>query len=206
MDKRKPLVQFSIRELLTVLVVGTVVIGSLWAHPAMVWVVMLFAMLLVFSMLTIAIIGRDGWRWFGAGFSVFAVGYFATWMTMESFGNQFPDLLRPMPTTDLLRQLQESLTYISFEKDGQPIPAELEPIMNDAGDVYDRHGNRLGGTNRFDPFLAPSVRVVQTPSTDTYHTLGQIFFMLLLGYLGGKFAVGFARFQGRQEEIPGSSG
>lgn len=215
MASRKPLVQWSIRELFCVLVIGTVVIGSMWAHPAMVWFVMLFTMLLVFSMLTIAMVGRGDWRWFGAGFSVFAIGYFATLIFVERSEGELPQFMPQMPTTYLLMLCQESVTYRSFIKDGDVVSSDLGPVLTSSGLVTDRNGNALGEymgslPSGFIPGLAGNspgtVVTVLTPGPFTYHTLGQIFFMLLLGYLGGKFAVAFARFQDRQEEIVAQNG
>ncbi len=204
---RKPLVQWTIAELIVVLVIGTFVIGTMWAHRELVWLVMLLAMLLVFCMLTIAFVGRREWRWFGAGFSVFAVGYFLTLVIVERPQEAIPNTLSQLPTTYLLLQCQEALTHTRYELDGKEIPAELEPRVGPLGQVVDRDGNSLGNVHygpNIPGFIAPptgSVFLTYTPDPSTYHTLGQTFWMLLFGYVGGKFGVGFARYQVRQETI-----
>lgn len=206
-ESKQPLVQWTVAELIVVLVTASFTIGAMWAHKSVVWLVMSLAMVLVFAMLAIAFVGRRDWRVFGVGFSAFAIGYFLTLAIVERSSESIPNTMGQLPTTYALMLCQESLTYVTYKVDGEVIPSEREPKLLASGTLVDRDGNRLG-SNLVGPFIPGltsqpkgMVIVVHTPDPLTFHTLGQIFWMLLFGYLGGKFAVAFVRYQDRRETL-----
>lgn len=214
MSTHAPWVQWSLLELVVVLTIGVVVLGSIWAPPIFLNLVLAGFMLLVFSLLAIAWVGRGSWRTFATGFCCFSFAYLAALVLVETGQSRLFQGVGQLPTTSLMITWQSSLTRTQYIKDGQPISDELKPTMDNMGNVIDADGNTLGSTIAMGGggFFAgggpgtpvPAIYVKQTPNYSTYMTLGHVFWTLLLGYLGGKFAVGFRRFQDNQETAPPS--
>ncbi|QDU76597.1 hypothetical protein Pan97_36490 [Bremerella volcania] len=209
MSQRQALVQWSLLELVVVLTTGVVVIGSMWAPQIFLWLVLMGVMLFLFSLLAISRVGRGPWRAFATGFCCFAIGYFAALILVENNSFTLFSELRQLPTTNWMYHWQPVLTHTKYMKDGEAIPASLAPTMDIYGNVTDSEGNSLGSTmvgggggfiiGSGQNMVINAIQVVHTPSQETYFTLGHVFWALLLGYLGGKFAVGFQRFQENQE-------
>lgn len=206
MGQRQALVQWSLGELVIVLTTGTIVIGSMWAPQVFLWLVLIFFMLLVFSMVAISRVGRHHWRTFATGFCCFTIGYLAALLLVENPNLSTFPTIGQLPTTNLMFQCQEILTHTRYIKDGKVIPASRELKIDTYGNVIDSDGNSLGSTMAVGPLIPgvmgtpnAGIQIVRNPDPIAYITLGHVFWALLLGYLGGKFAVGFQRFQNNQE-------
>lgn len=211
MSQPQALIQWTIAELFLVLVTGTVVLGSMWAPQIFLWLVLMGVMLFLFSLLAISRVGRGSWQAFATGFCCFAIGYFAALLLVENNSFSLLQEVRQLPTTNWMYHWQPALTQTKYMKDGEAIPASLDPTMDMYGNVVDSEGNSLGSTmiggggfigGGGPNVVIQAIQVERTPSHEAYFTLGHVFWALLLGYLGGKFAVGFQRFQNNQETKP----
>ncbi len=215
MNSRKPLVQFSIAELVTVLTIGCLIVGAIWAPWIFVEWLFFLAMMFALSALVIAFLGRNEARFFSVGFSVLLIGY----LTLSLIGqakvlNIMSVSFDALPTTTLWEQAYETIKQVSYknEKEGTYIASSLEPQMDQLGVIRDKDGNRIGvvgGTGggfssgaKIGGNTVPVIRVLVKPSRGSFRTVGEVFWMLLFGYLGGKFAIGFRRYQDRQSIEP----
>ena len=165
----------------------------MWAPLATVQVILVLVLVYLLALATIAVMGRGDWRVFAIGFIIFAVGYFLSAVLIENQSLKLPNSNKTLPTAYLWGQLYDPIVHRVFIKDGESIPASLEPKLDDRGNVTDKDGNVLGNLN-----AGRAVQLKPTPSLETFHTIGQVLWMLLFGYLGGKFAVGFRIYQVRQ--------
>lgn len=213
MSQRQALVQWSLLELVIVLTTGIVVLGSMWAPQIFLWLVLMGVMLFLFALFVIARVGRGQWRTFATGFCCFTIGYLAALLLVENNSYSIFPNIHQLPTTIAMYQLQPVLTQTSYMKDGERIPASLNPTVDIYGNVTDSAGNNLGSTlmgggggygggfvgGGGPNMVISAIEVKATPNYQTYFTLGHVFWALLLGYMGGKFAVGFQRFQENQE-------
>lgn len=213
MTQRQALVQWSLLELVIVLTTGILVLGSMWAPQIFLWLVLMGVMLFLFALLAVSRVGRGPWRAFATGFCCFTLGYLAALFLVENTNYSIFPNIHQLPTTIAMHQLQPFVTQTSYLKDGERIPASLNPTVDLYGTVTDAEGNTLGstlmgggggyggggfiggGTGK----VITAIEVKSTPNYQTYFTLGHVFWALLLGYVGGKFAVGFQRFQENQE-------
>lgn len=185
MSQQKPLVQWTILELVSVVTIGTLVVGGMWAPPLVFWFAGLVAMALVLGMGTIALTGRGEWRRFAAAFTMVVVAYIA--LGMLGYADR-------LPTHEFWLYLQPSLTRAEYREDSPP--SGTNPVVYQSGIIYDETGKRLGslrGANR---------QITVTPPNQIYIQAGHLFGTLLLAYLAGKFAVGFGRYQDRPAESP----
>ncbi|MFN3152028.1 hypothetical protein [Bremerella sp.] len=214
MTQRQALVQWSLWELVVVMTTGILVLGSMWAPQIFLWLVLMGTMLFLFALIAISRVGRGPWRAFATGFCCFTIGYLAAFFLVENNNYSIFPNIHQLPTTIAMHQLQPYVTHTIYLKDGKPIPASLNPTVDIYGNVADSNGNNLGSTlmgggggyggGGFMGGSGPNtvitaIEVKSTPNYQTYFTLGHIFWALLLGYVGGKFAVGFQRFQENQE-------
>jgi len=216
MSDSKPLIQFSVAELVVVLTIGTLVGGSMWAPNILLQLVMVLVLLLPLVFVTMALIGKDSWRIFSIGFVVFALGYFTAGIVIKNQSLSLPNSHQELPTDYLWSQLYESIVQRVYFKDGKPISEDLEPKSDEWGNVTDKNGNYLGNLNAKETNArgsfgggggvptpgGPPVKLRSIPWWETFQTIGHLLWMLTFGYLGGKFAVGFQRFQHNQETSP----
>ncbi|MBA2117995.1 hypothetical protein [Bremerella alba] len=108
--------------------------------------------------------------------------------------------INELPTTIVWESGYESLEHkvYKYRDNGEVISSSLEPHRDPQGNVLDKDGNVLGvhGVNGNN---LRSIGVYTVPKAGTYYVVGELLWAMLLGYLGGKFVLGFRRFQDNQE-------
>ncbi|RCS54690.1 hypothetical protein DTL42_06065 [Bremerella cremea] len=200
MGKQKPLLQWTIREFLFVMTVGIVVLGSMWATKLVWQLAMLLAMLILIAMLVLAFTGRKEWRTFAIGFALAAAFYGVV------------SKINPteIPTQWIWDQLRDPVSRRVFVLDGDTMVDSQTLSVTPDGLVRDKEGQPVGGLVGFGPnkdyfsgpdqsLNLPRIYFDYAPTTTTFQRTGETFWFLLLGYLGGKFAVGFRRYQDNME-------
>lgn len=153
-------------------------------------------MFMVIANVVIVIVGQKEWRTFAIGFVVMAICYSALLVVVERKVAQSTEIpLRGyLPTTALWYSLKEPLTRQQFFMNDAAIPTDKNPTLaNDNYTVLDGDGNKIG------KLASGGIKLVKTPTNDQFEMTGYAVWYILLGYLGGKFAVGFQRFQNNQE-------
>ncbi len=198
MNARPSLIQFSLSELIAVMTIATIVLGSMWTSREVVSGVVVGVVLLVLAWFTLALVGHGRLRAFAIGFVVFVLGYHLIAAVVVHGVVALNVIDNRMPPIRLWGQLHEPIVRRVFMKDGQPIDASLEPTLSSRGIVTDKQGNRLG-TIHFTGAGRPRIEVVDRPGLREFYTVGELLWTLLLGYLGGKFAVVAYRYQQRNE-------
>ncbi len=200
MRKQKPLVQWTIREFLFVLTVGIVVLGSMWATKLVWQLAMLLAMLILIAMLVLASTGRREWRTFAIGFALAAAFYGVISKTNPA----------EIPTQWIWDQLRDHVSRRVFVLDDAIMADSQTLSVTPDGLVRDQEGQPVGGLSGFAPTGGyfsgpgqssnlPTIHFDYAPTTSTFQLTGRAFWFLLLGYLSGKFAVGFRRYQDKLE-------
>ncbi|MHC2070556.1 hypothetical protein ACYFX5_24055 [Bremerella sp. T1] len=202
MNGRKPLVQFSIAELVTVLTIGCLVVGAMWAHEIVSNLALLVAMGIVIGNLIVIAVARNQPRTFAIGFTLAAFSYAVLSLIVEHRIGETSEfrLDRELPTTKLWMELREPITREYFYLDDKLIPESRKPtFLEDGRTVVDKDGTKLG---RVSSLGGSKLKIKESPSGTMFIRTGFVVWTLLLGYLGGKFAVGFRRYQDRQSIEP----
>lgn len=202
MEKRRPLAQWTIREFIFVLSVGILVLGSMWAAKLIWQLAMLLVMLIMIAMLVVAFTGRGEWRTFAIGFAL-AVAFYGVVSTTKP---------AEIPTQWIWDQLRDHVSRQVFVLDGEPLPDSQKLSVTPDGLVRDENGQSIGGLSGFAPngdyysgpdqsLNLPRIYFDYAPTTAVFQAVGKAFWPMLLGYLSGKFAVGFRRYQDHKEAI-----
>lgn len=187
MSERKPLVQWTITEFISVFTVGTLILGAMWAPEPVFKFTLFVTMVLVLAIGTIALTGRGESRLFATGFTMVILAYTAMWML--GYATQ-------LPTHDFWLYLQPSVTRAEYVED--PPPSLVKPVVYQSGIIYDARGRRISSikTHRYDRFARRQIEI--TPTDWIYTATGHVAWPILLAYCAGKFAVGFRRYQNRK--------
>ncbi|MEW4561216.1 hypothetical protein AB1K70_01750 [Bremerella sp. JC770] len=204
MNHRIPLVQWSLGELVVVVTVATVVVGSLWAPMIFFQLAMILLMLIASILVVILCIGSGYLRTFCIGFASAVGVYLLALILVESpYGIFVAEDVR-LPTTTIWAKMQPHITQIragSYPRSS----VNKELIWQDDSTLKDVDGNHYGAVRNLDLIKSPIIGqqyIDFAPSLNVFYAIGQSVWLLTLGYLGGKFAVGFQRFQHNQETSP----
>ena len=197
MSQPKALVQISMAEAVVLLTAACLLIGMIWSPWW--WLECLFFLLAIvaFLMTAIACSARGETKWFAAGFSILAIGYLGLSMAVQAGMVRVGAVyVNELPTTMVWQNGYEWIKRETFRyaDNSEAISSSLEPYRDPQGYILDKKGNVLGvdtaGANKL-----RHVRIFIVPSVGTYSVIGELSWALLLGYLGGKFVVGFRRYQ-----------
>ncbi|WP_146118552.1 hypothetical protein [Blastopirellula marina] len=161
---------------------------------------MLLAMLILIAMLVLAFTGRKEWRTFAIGFALAAAFFGVVSKTNPA----------EIPTQWIWDQLRDHVSRRVFVLDDAIMADSQTLSVTPDGLVRDEEGQPVGGLSGFAPnggyfsgpdqsLNLPTIHFDYAPTTSTFQQTGRAFWFLLLGYLGGKFAVGFRRYQDNME-------
>ncbi len=197
MPPRKALIQFSIAEVITVLTVLCLLAGMIWSDWWMLEHLFFVVVMAALLMTAIACTAMGETRRFAAGFSVLMIGYLLLSVAIQAGTFKvFSVYVNELPTTMLWENghdLVKRKVY-KYQDTKEIISRSLGPYKDEQGQVRDHQGNVLGihgtGTSSMRGIL-----IYTYPTDDAYDVVGELFWALLLGYLGGKFVVGFHRYQ-----------
>ncbi|PQO42121.1 hypothetical protein [Blastopirellula marina] len=191
---RKPLFQVGMAEMIGVLSVFSIVFGAMWAPTAIFQTVLLLVLVLVAVMLTVAVSGKGVSRVFAQGFVAWAAVYLLAFVMMESRLEVFHRREIPLPTTVLWGELQLHISEFRYRHHESQAYSNVISRGN-YGEIFDASGNLVG---RMHNGIAKGQLGVDTeiaPTSGVFYVTGQLLWVLGLGYLIGKFAVGFRRYQ-----------
>lgn len=202
---RKPLVQLGMAEMIGVLSIFSIVFGAMWA-PAIVFpMVVLFVMILSAAILAIAWVGMGEVRTFASGFVAWTMVYLLACIAIECNLGLFEEGAEPfvLPTTTLWEQLREPLTRFELKPLDESASYPGVRVSDDGLSVLNENGVEIGYVADWSGRDVSGVGffIKETPGATRFLRTGYLLWYLVLGHLGGKSAVGFARFQDQQEEI-----
>lgn len=205
MIKRKPIAQWTILELIFVLGVATIIIGAMYSTVIIAELSLILAMAILFGNLLLAIVGKGEWQTFAISFTAVVATYGALIFLIED--RMGPSQIhRFLPTTSLWMYLREPLTRRQFLIDDKPIAPSLGPkLLEDGRTIVDKDGTPLG-VRRKSRANQTLITVKDTPNLSRFERTGYFAWLLLAGYMGGKFAVGFRRNQDKVEDDSSASG
>ena len=209
-SKRKPLFQLGMAEMIGVLSVFSIVFGAMWAPAIAFPMVVLVVVILAAAIVSIAWVGVGEARTFALGNVAWTVVYLLACIAIECDLGLFkkePERF-VLPTTYLWEQLREPLTQFELRPLNESASYPDAHVSDDGRSVLDENGVEIGYVADWSGRKVSGIGfyIKETPSATRFLRTGYLLWYLALGYLGGKFAVAFARFQNRQEEIPVQNG
>ncbi|MFN3152029.1 hypothetical protein [Bremerella sp.] len=197
MDQRQALLRISIAEAIAVLTILCLLIGAIWAPWWVLEVVFFVVAMVALLAIAIACTATGEPRTFAAGFAIMLVGYLVLSMAMHAgLVRLSAYYFNKPPMTDLWDEAYELIRrdVYKYRDDGQAIPSSLEPYKDPQGYILDKQGNVLGIHGVTDGKLR-GVQILSLPAASTYLVVGELLWALSLSYLGGKFVIGFRRYQ-----------
>jgi hypothetical protein len=187
----------SLRQLMMLVAAVAVAIVSLkYASDAWLAIVAAVAMLAFFAAVIVAAVDRGPRQAFAIGFALTVAVYALVVMNGEKeFPNgrsrniEFDQWDGKLPTTRLLRYMHIAVDHGGYydRATGQEIPdydPATDPNRNTAGGGFGGGGLGGGGFG-----AGPRVAFRELPPRESFMPVGHLWLGLLLGYLGGLFAV-----------------
>ncbi|MFA8018595.1 hypothetical protein [Bremerella cremea] len=189
MSRSKAIVQFSLVEFLVVVSVGFVALGSIWSPSPGDQILLTCVWVSLMGMTALVWIVDGERKAFLIGFLVFAYGYVATTLLFSSLASQM-DIGPRLPSQLVWDKVYEGIVRYEYFVEGKLVDPASGPTVDRVGQVFDRHGNKLGMLgSQASLFSSTLVTRVAYPDWQTFHMAGHTLWLLLLGYFGGKFAV-----------------
>lgn len=177
------------RELLFVLLSLGIGMASLRAGGMLASAALCIASTVLLAITIIAFVGRDQLKCFATGFLIPVIAYAG--LHISAGHAELDPYEGKLPSTRMLQPMFEVVvkrTWVEFDT-GRELP-DYDPAAYPM-----RHGGG-GGTL---PAGMSLVTVAELPNRTTFMTLGHVLMAMMLGYVGGKFAVVIQRHQSRTE-------
>jgi hypothetical protein len=185
----------SLRELLALVAVIGLACVSLKFAGEWSWMALSGAvMLLTTALLIVAVIDRGARQAFAIGFmltaGVYAVMYFTSAIA-NGAGRELDPYDGSLPTTKILRPLFENVSTVQYTVQTSggnrafATHAEAETFLKSYGGPAFYTGGGLGGGGGFNP----GISFLETPARADFFSIAHLWWMLLFGYLGGRFGL-----------------
>lgn len=175
--------QFSMRELLSVVLFAGLGLASLRVGGVVGSIVVLLAMVVTMCFGIVAFVGRHSMQAFAMGFVIPVVAYSA--MVLAVGKSELDPYEGKLPTSRLLLPMFRSMVTLTWTN---TLTGQLVPGYDPTTDP------NLAGTGGAG-YAGSSMRASESLDRPTFMSLGHLLFALMFGYAGAKFAVAVHRKQ-----------